>query len=57
MEFPEIELPQERDQVIMEIFHMGGFSPEVIWGLRRCRVALVAIFLSHITTADGGRLE
>jgi hypothetical protein len=53
MAFPTIPLPRERDQVIMEIFHAEGLSPDTIRGLGRCRGALKAIFLSDITMADG----
>jgi hypothetical protein len=57
MAFPKIPLPWERDQVIMEIFHAEGLSPDTIRGLGRCRGALKAIFLSDITTADGQYLK
>jgi hypothetical protein len=57
MAFPTIPLPQERDQVIMEIFQAESLSPETINGLGRCREALKAIFLSDITTADGQYLK
>ncbi len=57
MAFPTIPLPQERDQVIMEIFHAEGLGPDSIRGLGRCRGALKAIFLSDITTADDRYLK
>ncbi len=57
MAYPTIAFPQERDQVIMEIFHLADLSPNLIKGLGRCRVSLEAIFLSDITTADGRYLE
>ena len=54
MAFSTIPLPRGRDQVIMEIFHAEGLSPEMIRVLGRCRGALKAIiFLSDISTADG----
>ena len=54
MAFSTIPLPQERDQVIMEIFHAEGLRPAMIRVLGRCRGALKAIiFLSDISTADG----
>ncbi len=57
MAYPTIAFPRERDQVIMEIFHLVDLSPNLIRGLGWCRVLLEAIFLSDITTADGRYLE
>ena len=41
----------------MEIFLAEGLGPDTIRGLERCRGALIAIFLSDITMADGRYLE
>jgi hypothetical protein len=57
MAYPNITFPQERDQVIMEIFLSMGLSPDSIQSLRQCGVVLEAIFLSDLTTADGKYLE
>jgi hypothetical protein len=51
--YPTIALPQERDQVITEIFLSAGLGPDLIRSLGRCRVAHEALFLSDLTTADG----
>jgi hypothetical protein len=57
MAYPNIAFPQERDQVIMEIFFSADLSPDLIRSLGRCWVALEAIFLSDLTTADGKYLK
>jgi hypothetical protein len=57
MTYPTIALPQERDQVIMEIFLIAGLGPDLIRSLGRCWVAHEALFLSDLTTADGKYLE
>ncbi len=41
----------------MEVFLIADLSPDLIRSLGRCRVALEAIFLSDLTTADGKYLE
>jgi hypothetical protein len=41
----------------MEIFFSADFSPDSIQSLGGCRVALEAIFLSDLTTADGKYLK
>jgi hypothetical protein len=57
MAYLTIALPQERDQVIMEIFLTADLGPHLLRSLGRCRVAHEAIFLSDLTTADGKYLE
>jgi hypothetical protein len=57
MEFSTISLPQERDQVLMEIFFAEVHSLETIRSLGRFRGVLEAIFLSDVTTADGQYLK
>jgi hypothetical protein len=57
MAYPNIALPRERDQVIMDIFLSMDLSPDAIQSLSRCRVSLESIFLSDLTTADGRYLE
>ena len=57
MAYPTIAFPQERDQVIMEIFLSADLSPNLIRGLGQCRVSLEAMFLSDSTTVDGRYLE
>jgi hypothetical protein len=57
MAYPTITFPWERDKVIMEIFDLADLSPDLIRGLRQCRVLLEAIFLSDITTVDGRYYE
>jgi hypothetical protein len=57
MSYPTIALPQERDQVIMEIFLSAGLGPDLIRSLRRCWVAHEALFLLDLTTADSKYLE
>jgi hypothetical protein len=57
MAYPNIAFPQERDQVIMEIFLSADLSPDSIWSLRQCRVVLEAIFLSDLITVDGKYLK
>ncbi len=56
MAYPNIAFPQERDQVIMEIFLSADLSPDSIRSLGQCRAALEAIFLSDLTTADGNQV-
>ncbi len=57
MAYPNIAFPQERDQVIMEIFFSADLSPDLIQSLGRCWVVLEAIFLSDLTTVDGKYLK
>jgi hypothetical protein len=53
MAYRDIAFPQERDQVIMEIFLSNELSPDTLGSLGRCRGALEAIFLLDLTTVDG----
>ncbi len=57
MQFPTIPLPQERDQVIMDIIFSHPLNLTEIAQLNRCQVYLHALFLSDIMTADRKYLE
>ncbi len=57
MQFPNITLPWERDQVIMDIIFSHLLDSTKIARLNRCRVYLQALILSDITTADGKYLK
>ncbi len=57
MAYPDIAFPQERDQVIMEIFLSTELSPDTLGSLGRCRSMLEAIFLLDLTTADDKYLK
>jgi hypothetical protein len=57
MAYPNIAFPQERDQVIMEIFLSADLSPDSIQSLGQCRVVLDTIFLLDLTTTDGKYLK
>ncbi len=45
MAYPSIAPPRERDQVLMEIFHLQGLNRETMQSLSRCRVSLESIFI------------
>jgi hypothetical protein len=57
MAYPNIAIPRERDQVVMEMFFSKSLDVPTIRSLCRCRVTLEVLFLLDITTADGRYLE
>jgi hypothetical protein len=53
IESQPIQLPRERDQIVMEILFGKNLDRNMIRSLSRCKGALEIIFLSDMMTADG----
>ena len=57
LDYDILHLPRENDQMLMKMAIQLGYSIEVLRSINRCRIALCALFLSDIVTADGKFLD
>ena len=57
LDYDILQLPRENDQMLMRMAIQLGYSIDVLRSINRCRIALCALFLSDIVTADGKFLD
>lgn len=57
VEYPAIEIPRERDVLLLDIFKRSEWDIAHWVSWNRCRIACKALFLSCITTPDGKQID
>jgi hypothetical protein len=57
VEYPEIQIPRERDVLLIDVYKRSGWGMEYWVSWNRCRISCKALFLSDITTPDGKQID
>jgi hypothetical protein len=57
IDYPVIQLPRERDHLLVDIFFASGWDIDDYKSWTRCRMACLALFLSDITGANGKSID
>lgn len=57
VEYPEIQIPRERDVLLLDVFKRSGWGIEFWVSWNRYRIACKALFLSNITIPDGKQID